>query len=174
MSDGVSTTERQDRRGELDVMGMLVVVGLIFFHTAQIFYIGDFYVKNEPPGMAALIFIVFASLWGMPIMFLIAGMAVRYSLLKRTAGEFVGSACKVCQGVDQLPIVIIGFYVVKWEIHALFKYILISFGSLTATLVLYDICVRRTNITRIIFGIKQEKNRRKLMPVVNFENMSTI
>jgi hypothetical protein len=94
MSENVSTTGRDNRRGELDVMGMLVVVGLIFFHTAQIFYIGPFYVKNEPPGMTALIFITFASLWGMPLMFLIAGMAVRYSMLKRTTGEFVRERIK--------------------------------------------------------------------------------
>jgi len=51
-------------------MGMLIVIGLVFFHTAQIFSGGDFYVMNEPPSMAALAFVAFGSLWGMPLMFL--------------------------------------------------------------------------------------------------------
>ena len=82
------------RRRELDAMGMLVVVGLVFFHSAQIFYYGDFYAKNEPPNIESVsqlvstLFIAFAGLWGMPLMFLIAGLAVWYSLRKRTAGQF--------------------------------------------------------------------------------------
>jgi hypothetical protein len=82
------------RRRELDAMGMLVVVGLVFFHSAQIFYFADFYVKNEPPNIQSVsqlvstLSIAFAGLWGMPLMFLIAGLAVWYSLRKRTAGQF--------------------------------------------------------------------------------------
>lgn len=83
------------RRREVELMGMLVVLGLIFFHSAQIFYYGDFYVKNEPPNMEHLsqilstLFVAFAGLWGMPLMFLLAGIAVWYSLRKRTTSEFV-------------------------------------------------------------------------------------
>jgi glucan biosynthesis protein C len=82
------------RRRELDAMGMLVVVGLVFFHSAQIFYYADFYVKNEPPNIQSVsqlvstLLIAFAGLWGMPLLFLIAGLAIWYSLRKRTAGQF--------------------------------------------------------------------------------------
>ena len=51
---------------------------------AQIFLGGDFYVTNEPPAVAA-----FLSLWAIPLMFLIAGMTIRYPLLKRSAKEFL-------------------------------------------------------------------------------------
>ena len=90
-----SNTIKSGRRREVELMGMLVVLGLIFFHSAQIFYYGDFYVKNEPPNMEHLsqilstMFVAFAGLWGMPLMFLLAGIAIWYSLIKRTAGEFV-------------------------------------------------------------------------------------
>jgi hypothetical protein len=70
-------------------MGALVVVGLALFHTAQIFSGLGTYVTNEPSSMVALFVVAFASLWGMPLMFLIAGMAIRYSLRRRTAGEFL-------------------------------------------------------------------------------------
>jgi hypothetical protein len=77
------------RRSELDVLGMVVVVSVVFLHTAQIFMGGDFYVTNEPPAIAAMALAAFVSLWAMPLMFLIAGMAIRYSLLKRSAKEFL-------------------------------------------------------------------------------------
>lgn len=83
----MSTTVK--RRSELDLMGMLVVLGLVFFHTGQIFYSSGFYVVNEPPSMAALVFVAFASVWGMPLMFLISGITVWYSLNKRTTVEFI-------------------------------------------------------------------------------------
>ena len=75
--DGKTTKPR--RRRDVELMGMLVVLGLVFFHSGQIFYYGDFYVKNEPPNMEHLsqilstLFIAFAGLWGMPLMFLLAG-----------------------------------------------------------------------------------------------------
>ena len=77
------------RRYELDLMGMLVVLGLVFFHTGQVFYGGDFYVMNEPPSTLALMFVVVASLWGMPLIFLISGITIWHSLRKRTPKEFV-------------------------------------------------------------------------------------
>jgi len=78
-----------ERRRELDVMGALVVVGLAFFHTLQIFSGMGTYVMNEPSSMVALFIVAFAALWGMRLMFLIAGMAIWYSLRRQTAGEFL-------------------------------------------------------------------------------------
>ena len=45
-----------------------------------------------------------------------------------------------------LPVVIIGFYVVQWEVAALVKYIVISLSSLIVTLVLFDVGIRRTKV----------------------------
>ena len=95
-TDTEANKAKPSRRRELDMMGMVVVMGLVFFHSAQIFTYSDFYVKNEPPNMehlsqiVATVFIAFAGLWGMPLMFLIAGIAIFYSLRKRTTAEFIG------------------------------------------------------------------------------------
>jgi hypothetical protein len=77
------------RRGELDAMGMLVVVGLVFFHSAMFFYHGEFYIKTELRSSVADLLTGFGGMWGMPLMFIIAGMAIWYSLRKRSLGEFV-------------------------------------------------------------------------------------
>ena len=73
------STPKTVRRSELDLMGMLIVLGLVLFHTAQIFTGGDFYVVNEPSSLLALLLVAFASLCGMPLMFLIAGK-IKYNL----------------------------------------------------------------------------------------------
>jgi hypothetical protein len=67
---------------------MLVVLGLIFFHTARVFDTGDFYVKNDPTSETVTIALFFLALWGMPLLFVIAGTGMWYSLRTRTAGQF--------------------------------------------------------------------------------------
>jgi hypothetical protein len=81
------------RRREMDLLGMVIVVGLVFFHSAQIFAGTGFDVENTQQGMvagiAANLLLAFASMWGMPLMMLIAGTAIWWSLRKRTVGQFL-------------------------------------------------------------------------------------
>jgi peptidoglycan/LPS O-acetylase OafA/YrhL len=77
------------RQHGLDAMRALVVVGLIFFHSALIFDTrDDYYVKNAQTAdlspVAAL-----GVVWAMPLLFLTAGLGVWYSLRRRTVGAFV-------------------------------------------------------------------------------------
>lgn len=69
-------------------MRMLVVVGLVFFHSARIFDTGSFYVKNDPTSEAVTIGLFFMALWGMPLLFVIAGTGMWFSLRSRSAGQF--------------------------------------------------------------------------------------
>ena len=79
---------RPARRGELDALRALVVVGLVFFHTAVIFGAGEFPVKAEAENRVVTVLVAFGATWGMPLLFLISGMGVRYSLRSRDAGAF--------------------------------------------------------------------------------------
>ena len=82
----------RERRNDLDLLRVLLVFGLVFFHTARIFDTISLPegVKNQPPSIAATIFAAFFALWGMPLMFAIAGFAIWHSLMKRTGMAFVG------------------------------------------------------------------------------------
>ena len=86
--DVTPTVNRPERRRDLDLMRMFVVVGLVFFHTARIFDTGDFYVKNDPTSELVSIAIAFAAMWGMPLLFVISGMGIWYSLRSRTMKAF--------------------------------------------------------------------------------------
>jgi peptidoglycan/LPS O-acetylase OafA/YrhL len=88
------------RRHELDLLRALVVVGLVFFHTAVIFSPGEFPVKAETENPVVTVVLGFGAAWGMPLLFLISGMGIWYSLRSRTAGMFarerlrrLGSRC---------------------------------------------------------------------------------
>jgi hypothetical protein len=89
MPDIVDANKETRRRSDLDIMGPVIVLGLIFFHTARIFDLGDFYVKNDPTSVLIMLVLALVALFGMPLLFLIAGMSIWYSLKKRTAKEFV-------------------------------------------------------------------------------------
>src|SRR5215831_8807996 len=75
------------RRPELDVARALVVAGLVVFHSAMVF--GTSWFVNEPrPNIGFGAFLLWGSLWGMPLLFLVSGMGVRYAMRSRTAGAF--------------------------------------------------------------------------------------
>jgi peptidoglycan/LPS O-acetylase OafA/YrhL len=87
--DGGGTVEQPPaRRGELDVLRALVVVGLVFFHSAVIFGAGEFPVKTETEQRLATVCLAFGATWGMPLLFMISGMGVWYSLGSRSAAAF--------------------------------------------------------------------------------------
>ncbi|MEW2468184.1 acyltransferase [Streptomyces sp. NPDC046994] len=80
-----------ERRPELDAIRMLVVIGLIFFHSALVFAADDdFYVKNAETTEAIMIIAGFGVVWAMPLLFLISGLGAWHSLQRRGAGGFAG------------------------------------------------------------------------------------
>ncbi|MFC3572474.1 acyltransferase [Streptomyces yaanensis] len=78
------------RRGELDALRTLVVVGLVFFHAALVFSPDDdFYVKNAETTDAVTVLAGFGVVWAMPMLFLVAGLGARHSIRRRGTGGFV-------------------------------------------------------------------------------------
>ncbi len=56
--------------------------------------------------------------------------------------------------LHQTIIVIIGFYVVQWDIATGAKFAVIVLLALVASVLSYDLLVKRTNVTRFLFGMK--------------------
>jgi glucan biosynthesis protein C len=68
--------------------------------------------------------------------------------------------------LHQTILVAIGFFVVQWSLGAGAKYAIIVALSFAGTFLAYDILVRRTNITRFLFGMKPRvKKVKDTMPV---------
>jgi peptidoglycan/LPS O-acetylase OafA/YrhL len=68
--------------------------------------------------------------------------------------KYFGAASYPLYILHQTVIVIIGFYVVRWGAGPLVKLVAISLTSFIATVVIYDLLVKRTNVTRFLFGMR--------------------
>ncbi|KOU69220.1 membrane protein [Streptomyces sp. MMG1533] len=78
------------RRVELDMLRALVVLGLVFFHSALVFSPDDdFYVKNRETTDVVTVVAGLGVVWAMPLLFLVAGLGARHSLRRRGPGGFV-------------------------------------------------------------------------------------
>lgn len=78
-----------NRRAEFDFMRAFVVGGLVIFHSAVVFATGASWFINDPrPSLAFTVFLVWGSLWGMPLLFVVSGMSARYALQTRSAAAF--------------------------------------------------------------------------------------
>lgn len=84
-----ASADAADRRPELDAIRALVVIGLVFFHSALVFDArDDFYVKNPQTSELPTILAGFGVIWAMPMLFLVAGISAGYSLRRRGPGRF--------------------------------------------------------------------------------------
>ncbi|GGU01800.1 acyltransferase family protein [Streptomyces lateritius] len=80
----MTTQDTAARRTELDTIRTLVVIGLVFFHSALVFDTrDDYYVKNAETTEATTVAAALAVVWAMPMLFLIAGAGSWHSLRER-------------------------------------------------------------------------------------------
>jgi hypothetical protein len=77
----------------------------------------------------------------------------RPSLMSRIS-SYTADAVLPIYVLHQTVIVLLAFYVVQWPVPGVVKYLIISLGSLVVIFVIYDVAVRRTRLTRFLFGMK--------------------
>jgi glucan biosynthesis protein C len=63
--------------------------------------------------------------------------------------------------LHQTILVVIAFFVVQWGLGVGAKYVIIVALSFLGTILAYDILVRRTNITRFLFGMKLQPKKQE-------------
>jgi len=89
MSFRSSVIQPQQRLYYIDWLRVLAMFGIFFFHNSR-FYdsFSDWHVKNATNNLGATIFVGFASLWIMPLFFLIAGAGTCLAMKTRNAGQY--------------------------------------------------------------------------------------
>jgi len=63
--------------------------------------------------------------------------------------------------LHQTVLVVMAFFVVQWRLGVGAKYVIIVALSFLGTILAYDILVRRTNITRFLFGMKLQPKKQE-------------
>lgn len=76
--------------------------------------------------------------------------------------EYANEAVLPFYILHQTVILIIGYYIVQWNAGMLVKFFLISTISFVVIIAIYDLCVRRTNITRFLFGMRLKKKMARM------------
>ena len=61
--------------------------------------------------------------------------------------------------LHQTVIVFIAFFAVQWAAGVAAKYLVIASAAYLGTIILYDLLVRRTNVTRFLFGMRTLKRK---------------
>lgn len=83
------TTASRPRQYAIDWLRILAVLLLIYFHTARIYdQFGPFYVKSPQTSSSLSFFVLFLSVWHMPLFFLLSGSATFYALRFRSGGQY--------------------------------------------------------------------------------------
>jgi hypothetical protein len=59
----------------------------------------------------------------------------------------------------------VGWFVIRWSMDILPKYLIISMVSFVLIMVLYELLVRRINIVRFFFGMRPKKRPAKELPL---------
>lgn len=84
----------------------------------------------------------------------ILSLGKKYLNVKTKVLRYANEAVLPFYIVHQTAIILIGFYVVKWNTSIMVKFLIISTTSLLMTIALYDLLIKRTKVTRFLFGMK--------------------
>ena len=91
--------------------------------------------------------------WFMILAFL--GFARQYLSFSSPVLEYANQAVLPFYILHQPVLVLIGYFLVQWQIPDFLKYLAIAIPSLVLTLRLYELLVRRFNLMRFLFGMKR-------------------
>ena len=78
--------------------------------------------------------------------------------------RYTGEASYPYYILHQTIIVIIGFYVVQWQVGLAVKYVVILAAAIAVTALLYELLVKRFNLFRFLFGMKLLRKERSPAP----------
>ena len=59
--------------------------------------------------------------------------------------------------LHQTVIVVIGFFIQDWQMGILPKFLLLLIATSIGIMTIYEILIRRINIMRVLFGLKQKR-----------------
>ena len=124
-----------------------------------------YYLNKIPAPGSSLSYVVFQSCWSITGWFWIVsilGFGVKHLNSGHRLLSYANEAVLPFYILHQTVILIIGYYVVLWEISLLTKYLFIIS---TAFFITSSLCfvVRQSNLARIIFGLKIKSKVNKLM-----------
>lgn len=84
----------------------------------------------------------------------LVGIAMRYLSSDSRMLSYLRDAAYPVYVLHMPVLTIVGFYVVQWDMPLIIKFLVIVGVTVVVTLLLYELVVRRTRVTRFLFGLK--------------------
>ena len=85
------------------------------------------------------------------------GMARKFLSFSNRFLSYANEAVLPFYILHHMVIICVGFYVIQWDIPVLAKYLLIIVISFAIIMLLYEFVVKRTNVTRFLFGMRTKQ-----------------
>lgn len=126
--------------------------------TSTILFI-NFYLPNALPkkeGMDAQVYFLIDALQIWSIIMCIIGYAKKYINSTSNILQYLNQAVFPFFIIHQTIIVAVGYWIVKLNASILTKYVLLSICSSIIIYTLYEYVIRRTKLTRFLYGIKRK------------------
>jgi glucans biosynthesis protein C len=128
-----------------------VSLGLGLGLTAGYLYIIAFAPNSELGELFDQTFLFFGA-WALILAFL--GLGSRHLGSSNAPLEYASPAVLPFYILHQTVLLCAGFFILRWDIPDLLKWLLITSSSFVSILALYELCVRRINVMRFLFGMK--------------------
>jgi peptidoglycan/LPS O-acetylase OafA/YrhL len=159
----LSIDEMNERRYDIDWLRVLVMLAVFFFHCARFFGGPTWHLNNSEESIVPLVFMGWLDMWFMPLFCLLSGVGSWYALRSRNNGfsnnilAYGNEAVLPIYILHQTIILCVGWFVIRWNIGILPKYMIIVVASFALIMAVYEGVVRRSNPIRFLFGMRPKK-----------------
>jgi len=120
------------------------------------------YMVYGEPSFGSLLYAPFFTLWGLwswSWVLAILGFGMKHLNFNKPFLTHANEAVLPFYILHQPVLLVIGYFVVQWAIPDLAKWMIIFVSSFVIIIVLYELTVRRFNMTRVLFGMKPLKKQ---------------
>ena len=90
-------------------------------------------------------------------LFAILGFGSRYLDFNNRVLKYAGEAVLPFYVLHQSVIIVIGYFIIDWTAPVILQYLFLASASFITIMALYELCVRRVNALRFLFGLKPLK-----------------
>ena len=136
--------------------GILMTIGLLATALMVYFFLADLQADWGSSFFALKVLIRATASW--MLIAGITGYSAEYLNNTNRRWSYSAEAVLPFYILHQTIIIILGYYIVQWNMNMILKYVLIAILSLTSILLIYELIVRRHNAIRWLFGMPARKN----------------
>jgi len=115
--------------------------------------------RGNDPAYGSALFIVIYSLYGLCswcFILAILGFGMRHLAFSTPFLKYANEAVLPFYVMHQTVLLVVGFFIVQWNVPDLVKFLVMAAGSFGIIMGLYEYLIRRVDILRILFGMKPQ------------------